>query len=65
MLELAARAYHYLSVTRRVGKTEIYYVRGDKVEQVRRGIAAYQQALEWLQELAEVNRQALEIGGKR
>lgn len=57
--------YHYLSVTRRVGKTEIYYVRADQVEGVRRGIAAYQQAVRWLQELAEANRQAREIGGKR
>lgn len=56
--------YHYLSVTRRVGKTQIYYVPADKVEQVRRGIAAYREALAWLQELAEANREVLEIGGK-
>ena len=56
--------YHYLSVTRGVGKTEIYYVPAGKVEQVRQGILAYQQAIQWLQELAEANREALAIGGQ-
>ncbi len=56
--------YYYLSVTRRVGKTQIDYVPAEKVEQVRRGIRAYQEAVVWLQELAEANREALEIGGK-
>lgn len=57
--------YYYLSVTRGVGKTEIYYVPAGKIQQVQRGIAAYQRAVQWLQELAEANREALEIGGKR
>lgn len=57
--------YHYLSVTRAVGKTQIYYVQADKVEQVRQGITAYQQAVAWLQEWAEANREALGIRGKR
>lgn len=57
--------YYYLSVTRRVGKTELFYVRAEQVDRVRRGIAAYRRGMKVLQELAELNRAALGIGGRR